>query len=94
MSLKIQVKIVNSMGLHTRPATHIVKLLQNYKSHVWFTYKRETVNARSILGILMLAARKNTKITIAVEGVDASETLQSLVDAFANGFGEKNERIA
>lgn len=71
------------MGLHTRPATEIVKLLQHYKSDVSLTYKKETVNARSILGILMLAASKNSKITISVEGVDAEETLEKLLGVFS-----------
>jgi phosphocarrier protein HPr len=83
---KVQVK--NTMGLHTRPATTIVKLLQNVKSDVFFTYKQETINAKSILSILMLAATKNSKITITVEGEDADNTMESLVNAFENHFGE------
>jgi phosphocarrier protein len=83
---KVQVK--NQMGLHTRPATFIVKLLQNCKSDVRFTHKQETVNAKSILSILMLAACKNSKITIEVEGEDADSTMQKLIEAFENKFGE------
>jgi len=83
---KVQVK--NALGLHTRPATTIVKLLQNCKCDVYFTHKRETINAKSILSILMLAARKNSKITITVEGEDAGDTLERLVVAFENRFGE------
>lgn len=76
------------MGLHTRPATMIVKLLQNCKSDVSFTYKRMTVNAKSILSLLMLAAKKNSRITINIEGDDAEETLGKLVEAFDSQFGE------
>lgn len=83
---KVQVK--NMMGLHTRPATTIVKLLQNRKSDVFFTYKNETINAKSILSILMLAVTKNSKITITVEGEDASDTMSVLVNAFENHFEE------
>lgn len=83
---KVQVK--NMMGLHTRPATEIVKLLQNSKCDVFFTYKKETINAKSILSILMLAAKKNSKITITVDGIDADETMTKLVRAFENQFGE------
>ena len=83
---KVQVK--NALGLHTRPATTIVKRLQNCKCDVHFTHKRETINAKSILSILMLAARKNSKIMITVEGDDADNTLEKLVDAFENRFGE------
>ena len=51
-------RIKNIQGLHTRPATYIVKLLQNTKSEVLFTYKDLTINAKSILSLLMLAAKK------------------------------------
>lgn len=83
---KVQVK--NKLGLHTRPATIIVKLLQGKDSDVFFTHKQETVNAKSILSILLLAARKNSKITITVEGNDAEETMEQLLKAFENQFGE------
>lgn len=83
---KVQVK--NMMGLHTRPATSIVKLLQNCKSDVSFTYRQETINAKSILSILMLAVTKNSKITITVDGEDADSTMDKLVLAFENQFGE------
>jgi phosphocarrier protein HPr len=86
LTQKVQVR--NTMGLHTRPATVIVKMLQNCKSDVYFTHKQETVNAKSILSILMLAASRNSKITITVEGEDAEVTMSSLVKAFDNHFGE------
>lgn len=76
------------MGLHTRPATAIVKLLQNCKSEVLFTYKKETINAKSILSILMLAAKKNSTITITIDGEDAEDTMQKLLTAFGNQFEE------
>lgn len=88
MKLINKVQIKNKMGLHTRPATAIVKLLQNSKSNVLFTYKRETINAKSILSILMLAATRNSRITISVEGEDAESTMQNLVEAFENHFEE------
>lgn len=83
-----KVKVKNKMGLHTRPATAIVKILQNSKSRVEFTYKRETINAKSILSILMLAVRKNSSITITCDGDDAKVVMEKLVDAFDNEFGE------
>ncbi|MDR3624267.1 MAG: HPr family phosphocarrier protein [Chlamydiales bacterium] len=83
-----QVKVKNALGLHTRPATAIVKLLQDCKSQVSFTYKKDTINAKSIMSILILAARKNSKITITAEGSDADEIIGKLVDAFDTSFGE------
>jgi len=83
-----KVRVKNDLGLHTRPATVIVKLLQGCKSNVLFTYKKETINAKSILSILMLAAQKNAMITITVDGEDASETMNRLIEAFDAQFGE------
>lgn len=83
---KVQIK--NELGLHTRPATLIVKLLQNKKSDVAFTYKKETINAKSILSILTLTAPKNAWISITVSGDDAEETMHHLVEGFENHFGE------
>ena len=83
-----KVRIKNALGLHARPATVIVKLLQGSKSSVSFTYKKETINARSIMSVLMLAATKNSFITVTVEGEDAKETMAKLVDLFEMKFGE------
>lgn len=89
MKIIRKVKVKNSLGLHTRPAASIVKLLQPRKSSVQFTYKNETINARSIMSILMLAAKKNSVIEITVEGEDAEMTMNYLVAAFEQQFGEK-----
>lgn len=89
MKVTQQVRVKNPMGLHTRPATTIVKILQNCKSHVFFTYKRETVNAKSVLSLLMLAAGRNSRITITIDGEDANQIMESLVEAFETQFGER-----
>lgn len=86
MKLIRKVKVKNHMGLHTRPATTIVKMLQKCKCDVSFTYKNDTINAKSILSILMLAAGRNSRITITVDGDDADHTMERLVGAFETGF--------
>ena len=83
------VKVKNKMGLHVRPASFIAKLLQESQSKVTLTYKGESVNARSIMSIMILAAPKNAQVRISVEGSDAGETMKRLVSAFENQFGEK-----
>ncbi len=88
MKLTCKVKVKNALGLHTRPAAAIVKLLQPRKSSVHFMYKNEKINARSIMSILILAAKKNTQLEIVVEGEDAELTMSQLVMAFDQGFGE------
>lgn len=88
-----KVKVKNALGLHTRPATLIAKLLQKSQSQVTFTYKKETINARSIMSILMLAVTKNAQILITVDGDDAKATLFQLVEAFENQFGEVEHEL-
>lgn len=89
MKISRKVKVKNSLGLHTRPAAAIVKLLQPRKSSVYFIHKNETINARSIMSILMMAAKKNALIEIVVDGEDAEVTMQHLLAAFEMEFGEK-----
>ena len=86
--LMTKIRVKNTLGIHTRPATAIVKLLHHCKSNVVFTHKKDTVNAKSILSILMLALHKNAQLTITVEGDDADDVMERLVNAFENGFGE------
>ncbi len=88
MKLTRIVKVKNALGLHTRPATMIVKILQDCECNVTFTHKNVTINAKSILSILMLALGKNSTIKIAVEGVKAYETMMKLVEGFETHFGE------
>jgi len=82
------VTVKNPLGLHARPATMIAKLLQGTKSSVCFTYKKETINARSIMSILVLAAGQNAQLLITVDGEDAEFVLKKLLDAFDTQFGE------
>ena len=81
-------KVKNKLGLHVRPASSIVKLLQKSRSRVTLTYKGESVNAHSIMSIMILAAPKNACVTISAEGDDADETIKSLEEAFEKEFGE------
>lgn len=84
-----KVKVKNSLGLHARPATAIARLLQERKSQVSITYRKETINARSIISILMLGIKKNMQLTLTAEGEDAEETIGVLVQLFEDQFGEK-----
>jgi phosphocarrier protein HPr len=83
-----KMRVKNAAGLHTRPATYIVKLLQDCKSDVHFMYKREIVNAKSILNLLMLGAKKDAQITVTIEGEDATDVMKKISLAFDAGFEE------
>lgn len=89
MKIVKTVKVKNDLGLHIRPATLIVKLLQSYSSNVYFSYNNETINAKSIMSIITLVAKKNSEITITVDGLDARKAMRSLLEAFNSCFGEK-----
>lgn len=88
MMISDTIVVKNEMGLHARPATEIVKLLQNSQSEVTFILGLMKINAKNILGILMLAAPKNAVITVQIEGKDAQETMDKLKYAFDGKFGE------
>ncbi len=66
----------------------IVKLLQTCRSQVTISYRKQTVNARSIMSILMLAVKRNSQIILEAEGEDAEEIMDKLVNAFETQFGE------
>jgi phosphocarrier protein len=83
-----KVKVKNSAGLHTRPASRIVQMLQGISSSVYFTCREERVNAKSIMSLLTLAATKNSSITIEAEGEDAEHIIGKLVEAFEQQFWE------
>lgn len=83
-----KVRVKNPLGLHTRPATEIVRLLQHTKSEVLFTHKGATVNAKSILNILLLQVARNSSVIITVDGEDADVTMQMLLNAFNTQLGE------
>ena len=71
--------VLNDKGLHTRPATELVKCLSSFKCHISLSYQDLCVNGKSLLGILMLAATRGAKIKIEAEGDDAEEAISSLL---------------
>lgn len=71
--------ILNEKGLHTRPATELVKCAASYKAQITLHYQDLSVNAKSLLGILMLAAARGARIRIDAEGEDAEEAVQALI---------------
>jgi phosphocarrier protein HPr len=78
--------VKNDRGLHTRPSAEIVKCASSFKSDVNLIYQKTEVNAKSILGILMLAAGKGSKIKIVANGSDAKEAVEGLLDLAERNF--------
>ncbi len=81
--------IRNKLGLHARAAALLVKTANRFTAEVMIEKDGIQVNGKSIMGILMLAASKGTKITLKVEGKDATEAMQSLRQLIDNKFGEE-----
>lgn len=79
-------RVRNERGLHTRPSTEIVKCAAAFKSDVRLTYQKTEVNAKSLLGILMLAAARGARIVVTAEGEDAQEAVDTLLDLAHNKF--------
>jgi phosphocarrier protein HPr len=81
--------VINEKGLHTRPSTELVRCASSFKSQVTLFYQHFTVNAKSLLGILMLAAARGAKIRIEAVGDDAEEAINSILDLARNKFNIK-----
>ncbi len=81
--------VINEKGLHTRPSTELVKCASSFKSQITLFYQQFTVNAKSLLGILMLAAVRGAKIRIEAEGADAEAAVKSILALAQNKFNVK-----
>lgn len=82
------VRIVNKLGIHARPAAEIVKTAARFKSSITIVRDEMEVNGKSIMGVMMLAAECGATILIRAEGEDAGAALDALSAVIAAGFGE------
>jgi phosphocarrier protein len=83
-----EAKIVNKLGIHARPAAEIVKTAGKFKSSITIVRDDLEVNAKSIMGVMMLAAERGAVITLRAVGDDADAALDAVCDVIANKFGE------
>lgn len=83
-----KIEINNKLGLHTRAASKIVNLTSKYQSSITIQLNNNTVDAKSIIGLLTLAATKGSIITINADGIDEKELLEELTKLINNKFGE------
>ena len=81
--------ISNSLGLHARPAAMVVQTANRFRSDVQFEKDGLQINAKSIMGVLTLAAGKGAMVVVVCEGDDAAEALAALSKVFESGFGER-----
>lgn len=81
--------VLNDKGLHTRPSTELVKCAGNFGAQIQLSYRNYVVNAKSILGILMLAAERGAKIAVEAVGEDAEQAIRAIVSLAQNKFNIK-----
>lgn len=84
-----EVVVVNKLGIHARPAAALVQRVLTYQSDVFLLLGGNRVNAKSIMGLLTLAATKGTTITVQCKGADAESAFAAVKDLFDQGFGEQ-----
>ena len=80
--------IINKLGLHARASAKLTQLASGFPCEVWLERNGRRVNAKSIMGVMMLAAAKGSTITIDTQGEQADEALQAIQDLVADRFGE------
>ncbi|GAB4170775.1 MAG: HPr family phosphocarrier protein [Terrimicrobiaceae bacterium] len=81
--------IENRNGLHARPAAMFVKISSRYRAEVWVEKDGERVNGKSIMGLMMLAAGKGSRLHILAEGVDADKVVAEISNLVETRFGEE-----
>ncbi len=82
------VTIINSVGLHARPATFFIQKANTYRSSIWVEREDRRVNAKSLLGVLSLGIVKGTTITLIADGSDEEEALAGLSALIKSSFNE------
>lgn len=83
-----RVRIVNELGLHARPAAEFVKLASKFQSEIRVRRDDMTVNGKSIMGVMTLAAEQGSELVISANGADAEEAVQALARLVESGFRE------
>jgi phosphocarrier protein len=86
--LKQDVDIINKLGLHARASAKLTQTSGRFQSAVFITKYGRRVNAKSIMGVMMLAAGKGTTLTLETEGVDEAEAMAAVVALINDKFGE------
>jgi phosphocarrier protein len=83
-----ELTIANKLGLHARAAAKLTQIASSFQSEVWLTRNGRRVNAKSIMGVMMLAAGKGASVTVEADGLDAHEAVAAIRELVAGRFGE------
>ena len=86
--IKTSTTISNKLGLHARASAKLTKLAGSFPCEVWLSRGERRINAKSIMGVMMLAAGKGSKVTLETNGPDEAEAMAALLALIADYFGE------
>jgi phosphocarrier protein HPr len=81
-------EIINKLGLHARASAKLTQTASTFASEIWLTRNGRRVNAKSIMGVMMLAAGKGSSVTVEAEGADAKQALAAILQLIGDKFGE------
>jgi len=85
---RIELTIVNKLGLHARPSAALTQTATRFKSDVWLSKGSRRVNGKSIMGVMMLAAARGATLVVEADGPDEDAALAALAGLIGSGFGE------
>ncbi|MEO6117699.1 MAG: HPr family phosphocarrier protein [Methylotenera sp.] len=86
--ISTELEIINKLGLHARASTKLTQTASKFGSEIWVTRNGRRVNAKSIMGVMMLAAAKGSFVTIDANGEDEAQAIESLTALINDYFGE------
>lgn len=86
--IETDVKIVNKAGMHTRPASMLVKIASKYKAEFYILKDGFQINGKSIIGVMSLAAECGSMVTLIFDGPDEKKSSEEITKFFQDGFGE------
>ena len=86
--IKQEIEIINKLGLHARASSKLTQTASQFKSDVWIEKNDRKVNAKSIMGVMMLAAAKGSTISLEANGVDETAAMEALKALINDYFGE------
>lgn len=86
--VQTELEIINKLGLHARASAKLTQLASKYPCEVWMTRNNQRINAKSIMGVMMLAAGKGSRVLLETEGENEAECMEALVKLINSRFGE------
>ncbi len=89
MSVEMEITIINRLGLHARACAKLVKAAAHYESRIELFQGEKCADAKSIMGLMMLAAPQGSKLTLKAEGVDAKDAANEILQLINERFGEE-----